>query len=200
MVGLTIIQLLPITIYGLIIWKFVDFTNKQQESQVELDDDPVDGLGGWLILVGFGLISGIGGIATLLGEIAIATASHFSGMGENEDSDALSSLDSLAALDWSIFMKIAIYLVLLLSFIPLIFLFFTKSHYFPKIFIAFNVCIVLFASLVPFAINLLPLHVLSEQMRDQTTMIDRFIEFAIPAILIAYMLVSKRVKATFVKQ
>lgn len=203
MVGLYIIQLFPVIFYALIIWKFVNFTKKRQKSQGELDSDPVNGLGGWLIFVGLGLLSGIGGIATLLARVATVMANYFSGTSEDELFNPLISLESLASNDaiaWIIVIESAIYILLLLSFIPLLYQFLTKKPSFPKNFIAFNVIIVLFFSLKPLTIDLVPLHILSEEMHNQTTMVENFTQLALSLILIAYMLVSKRVKATFVKQ
>lgn len=150
------------------------------------------GLGGWLALVGLGLV-----ISPLrLGGILILT---FPPMFQDGTWAILTTPGNEAYHPlWGplILFEIAVNTTLLLTVGLLLWLFFTKSLYFPKAFIGFTAVNVLFIVSDTWLVSL----VLPDQpMLDPETGRELFRAFIGAAIWIPYMLTSKRVDNTFVK-
>ena len=124
------------------------------------------GLGGWLILVGLGVI--ISPFYILFGLL--------------------------------IWMEIVVNLIIFLCSIYLIFLFFAKKTFFPKFYIWFVFGSLAFVIVDAIVAGMLVKDMLPDEPIFDSETIKEIVRLLITAIIwVPYMMVSKRVKATFVK-
>jgi len=163
------------------------FKVKVVENQYELK-----GLGGWLILVGIGVvINPIFLLVTLYSSIPLFSDGSW---------EALTTIgqETYHPLWGPLIIGEIIYnLVMLALTIYLIYLFFSKHYRFPKFFIAIIVASLIFILLDAWIVTLiLP----SRPILNQETINEIARAFGAGIIWIPYMLVSKRVKATFVEK
>jgi len=152
----------------------------------------VKGLGGWLILVGAGIV--INPIRLLV-ILALYLPIFSDGIWE-----AITTVGSEAYHPlWGPLLigEIICNMVLVAVSIYLIYLFFSKHYLFPKFFIAILVASLIFIALDAWFVKLiLP----NEPMFSPETTKEFARAFVVGIIWIPYMLVSKRVKATFVEK
>ena len=158
------------------------------ETQTELK-----GLRGWLILVGFGVVvSPFGILATF--------NSNFLPIFYDGTWEAMSTVGSEAyspLLMSIIIVEIVYNLAMFAIYFYLIYLFFVKHYLFPTFYIAIVAITLIFILLDAWLVSLI-LHDVS--MFDPDTTKDFSRAFITCIIWIPYMLVSKRVKATFVEK
>jgi len=154
------------------------------------ENSHLNGLGGWLILIGLGLV-----ISPF--RLVATTVPVFKTIFEDGIWTALTTLGSEAYhVLWGPILigEIVLNIIMLLVSIYLIYLFFSKHHYFPNLYIAF-LLLPLFITLIDvFAISLI---VPEQSVFTSETNIDLLKLIGQCLIWIPYMLVSKRVKATF---
>ncbi|WP_367276581.1 DUF2569 domain-containing protein [uncultured Pseudomonas sp.] len=150
------------------------------------------GLGGWLILIALGLIVTPLRVAIAFGPLYYGiftdgTFTHVITPGSELYNPAWAALVVFEALFNSL---------LILTFIYLIYLFFSRHYLFPKVYIA--TLIVSFA-FVPLDSWIVSLIVPDEPIFDPSTT-KEFVRGLISVVVwVPYILVSKRVKATFVE-
>jgi len=152
---------------------------------------PLQGLGGWLILVGFGLCAR----PLLFGFTILTTVSSYN--SENWQALTHPTSDSYHAL-WAplLIFELLANLTLLVYSLLLIVLFFQKRSVFPKLMIAFLLIqagVLMIDYIVSEQIPFVAEHNTSATARPLTTAVSAAI------IWTAYFLVSKRVKATFIR-
>ncbi|MGF1794050.1 DUF2569 domain-containing protein [Photobacterium frigidiphilum] len=151
-----------------------------------------DGLGGWLILVGIGIIISPLRIVTLI--FPIYTDIFSNGVWEVLTTPGTEVYNSL----WApvLMGEVVINGGLVIAWLFMAFLFFSKKKVFPKWYISIMVFTLLFIFLDALAMNaVLP----NEPVFDPET-IQEFVRQLIATIIwVPYMLVSKRVQATFIK-
>ncbi len=157
------------------------------------EHDKLKGLGGWLFLVGMGVvISPIRGLAT--------TVPDYQSMFTDGTWEAVTTVGSEVYNPlWEPLLigEFIFNLGMVVVQIYLIYLFFSKSYRFPKFYIAIVVVSLIFIPLDAWFVSfVLP----DEPMFDpETTKV--FLGLLIGSLIwIPYMLVSKRVKATFVEK
>ncbi len=156
------------------------------------EEKNLEGIGGWLILVAIGIV------VTPIRIVALIMMTYpeifSSGAWESlttQGSEAYSPL-------WApiIIGEIWINCGLILVWLYMAYKFFTKSKDFPKWYIGIAIFSLLFIIADAFAINLvLP----SEPVFDPDTIKEFMRSLIMVIIWVPYMLVSKRVKATFIK-
>ena len=150
-----------------------------------------EGLGGWLILVGIGLVFGSIG---LLAHLNVYKEIFSDGTWE---ALTLQSSDAYTPL-FGILMSLELIgnCVFLIAYICLTFFFFKKKRNFPKFYI-----IIILANLAFVLVDILFTKVVfpAEQMFDSETSRDVIGQIVSCAIWIPYMLKSVRVRNTFVK-
>jgi len=148
------------------------------------------GLGGWLILVGVGLIISPIRIAviefTILGLFLDGTWSAIS----SSQSEFYNPI-----LAFMIPLEFIMNLAFIFGFIFLIYLYFTKSSIFPRWFIAIYAANLIFILADAFLVNIA---VPDQPIFDPDTSKEFVRSFVACAVWIPYMLKSKRVEATFV--
>ncbi len=157
----------------------------------EIDNNDIKGLGGWLILVGiFVVTSPVRWLNTIYLQI-------FSGI--TWEAISTTNYEHYDLIVWrAILIGEFVYNIsLIILSIYLIYLFFSRHYLFPKFFIAVLLVPVVFIPLDSWAIRFLfPL----EPIFDKETL-NSFIRVLITSLVwIPYMLLSKRVKATFVER
>jgi len=156
------------------------------------DNNELKGLDGWLILVGIGVV--IRPIYVLVALYSLLP------LFSDSTWEAVTTVGSEAYHPlWGplIIGEIIYNLVLVAVSIYLIYLFFSKHYLFPNFFIAILVASLIFIVLDSwFLILILP----NEPMFDPETTKEFARAFVVGIIWIPYMLVSKRVKATFVEK
>lgn len=150
------------------------------------------GLGGWLILVGIGIVVAPFRLIYEYGPMyySIFTDGSFDVL-TTPGSEIYNSLWAPLLIGEALYNSL-----LVLASIYLIYLFFSKHYLFPKIYIA----------IVTFSLFFIPLDawvgslvIIDEAMFDPATT-KEFVRALVSAVIwIPYMLVSKRVKATFVE-
>jgi serine/threonine protein kinase len=151
------------------------------------------GLGGWLILVGLGLI--------LSPFILFAQVSSLYGeMLEWEDGtwDLLTTPGTEYYIEWFgslVLAELAIIAGMLLFALTLIYLFFKKHYRFPNLYIYFLALPIITIPINAFVVS----SVLDVEAFDSETTKDYVVVWVNALIWIPYMLVSKRVKFTFVE-
>jgi len=152
----------------------------------------LEGLGGWLILVGFGVV-----VSPIV--IGIETFSAFATLFVHGGWEVLTHPESESYHPlWApiIIAETAFNIAATIAWLVLAFLFFTKSRWFPRVYIVvvvFSFVFLLADSIVISAI--LPGHPIFEAEAGREVL--RSIVGIV--IWVPYMLVSKRVKATFVR-
>ena len=161
---------------------FAEMGNRRQEPS---------GLGGWLILIAIGLV--ITPIRLVITSLAVHLPMFQDGTWEMLTTPGSDEYNAL----WApmIIFEIVGNIGFLVNYIAMAFLFFRKSRFFPRTFIAVaiaNLCfVVLDAWLLTF---LLP----NEPMLDPDTLKQVVRSLLSVALWVPYMLVSRRVKNTFV--
>lgn len=155
------------------------------------EEKQLEGLGGWLILVGIGIV-----ITPL--RIAILEMPGFFEIFSNGTYAALTSPTSPYYHPlWSFILigEIAINFCILIAWCYLAFLFFTKKKLFPKLYIA-----VFLSSMVIIILDALAVHHVVPDLPLFNPDTSRELLRTVVGVVIwcPYMLVSKRVKATFV--
>lgn len=161
------------------------------DSEFELEETKLTGLGGWLIIVGFGLmITPIVIFSTLLSE-------HLPLFTDGTFALLTSEISEHYIPGFSIIMSYEILgnLILIFASFYLLFLFFKKSKFFPSYFIYFRLFNVLYIALdIIFAKMIFP----EEPVLDPSIARELFQVIFAAAIWIPYMLRSQRVKNTFI--
>ncbi len=158
-----------------------------------MSENKLDGLRGWLILVGIAVVF------TPI-KLLVTFFTVFKPIFENGTWEVLTSYGSIAYNPiWAPLLigEIAFNAALITASIYLVFLFFTKHHFFPKLYIAIVSASLIF---IPLDAWVLTKAIPNEPLFDpQTT--KEFMRTLIGALIwIPYMLVSKRVRTTFVKK
>jgi len=155
------------------------------------ENNELKGLGGWLILVGIGVI--IAPIRLLVTYIPIYIPIFENGTWEALTTAGAEAYDPL----WAPLLigEIAYNSIMVAALIYLIYLFFTKRYFFPKLYVGVMVVSVIFIPLDAWLVTkVLP----DEPMLDPETTKEFMRTLVGAAIWVPYMLLSKRVKATFV--
>lgn len=155
------------------------------------DDRELVGLGGWLWLVGFGLV------VTPLRTIGLLLSVHLPifrdgtwGVLTNVDSSQYQAAWALLLIS-----EIAIDVLLVLADLYLLYLFFSKHRWFPRLYIGLSLFSLVFVAADAWGAQLL----FAEEALDPETRRDIIQSTVQCAIWVPYMLVSKRVKLTFVE-
>ena len=156
------------------------------------NDNELKGLGGWLVLVGIGVV--ISPIRMLVTIPPIYLPLFQDGTWE-----VLTTVGSEAYIPYFgalLVGEIVINLIMLIASLLLIYLFFSKHYLFPKLFIGILLFTLIFILLDAWLVTvILP----GEKMFDPETTME-FLRTLIPSVIwIPYMLISKRVQATFVE-
>ena len=151
----------------------------------------LEGLQGWLILVGFGVIfAPLRIIITLLPIYKEIFENNYWQMLTTPGTDAYNILWAPILLG-----EISINILLVIAWVYIAYLFFTKKKQFPKIYISIVLFTLFFIILDALAIKVvLP----SEPIFDKDTVKELSRSVISAMIWIPYMLISKRVKATFI--
>jgi len=157
------------------------------------DDNKIKGLGGWLILVGIGVI--VAPIRLLVTYIPI-----YRPIFENGTWEALTTVGSEAYNPiWGplIIGEISYNTIMIVASIYLIYLFFSRHYLFPKVYIAVVAASLVFIPLDAWLVTkIFP----DEPMFDPETT-KEFMRVLISGLIwVPYMLISKRVEATFVEK
>jgi len=155
-------------------------------------EDELKGLGGWLILVGLGVV--IGPFRLLFTLVPMYLPFFQDGLWEDYTSPT--SNYYVPYFDLFIIGEIALNTMIISACFYLIYLFFSKSYLFPRFFIGVMLATLI---LIPLDAWLFTLLFPSEEMFDPETTVEFLRSVIYGAIWIPYMLVSKRVKATFVE-
>jgi len=156
------------------------------------NQDDLKGLGGWLILVGIGVVIGPFRLAYGYGPMyySIFTDGTFEIL-TTAGTEAYHSLWAPLLIGEALYNSIMV-----LASLYLIYLFFTKHYLFPKVYIAIVAISLLF---IPLDAWLSSFVLVDEPMFDPTTT-KEFTRTLVNAIIwVPYMLASKRVKATFIE-
>lgn len=157
------------------------------------ENKELKGLNGWLVLVGLGVL-----IAPF--RMLIELSPGYLSLFRDGTWQALTSESSEFYAPYFssvLILEIVFNVVLLFASVYLIYLYFSKHYFFPKLYI-----LILLASLVfiPFDAWLVSLVIPGIQIFDTETSKEIARSFFAGIIWIPYMLVSKRVKATFIKK
>ena len=151
----------------------------------------IEGLGGWLILVGFGILFSPLRSITLLFPI-------YKEIFTNGTWQILTTPGTeVYSIFWAPILlgEVAINIMLVIIWIYIAYLFFTKKKLFPKMYIGIMLFSLIFIIVDAFAIQIvLP----DEPIFDKDTLKELFRSILAISIWVPYMLVSKRVKATFI--
>jgi multisubunit Na+/H+ antiporter MnhC subunit len=150
------------------------------------------GLGGWLILVGIGLF------ATPI-RLALLLATTYPPIFQSGTWDKLTSIGSDVYHPlWApvLITEIVVNIALILTFVYLIYLFFAKHRWFPRLYIGVAVFSPIFILLDAWAGSVV---VPDDEVLDPRTLKELVRALIAGAIWVPYMLVSQRVKATFVR-
>lgn len=157
------------------------------------DNNELKGLGGWLILVGIGVVIGPFRLAYEYGPMyySIFTDGTFEFL-TNTTSEAFHPLWGPLLVGEALYNSLMI-----LTSMCLIYLFFSKHYLFPKVYIAIVVVSLVF---IPLDAWIGSFVITDEPMFDPATT-KEFVRTLVGGIIwIPYMLISKRVKATFVEK
>lgn len=157
------------------------------------DNNELNGLGGWLILVGIGVV--IGPISLLL-----ALIPAYQPIFEDGTWEALTTKGSEIYTPYFsslLVSEIAFNTLLVGASVYLIYLFFSKHYLFPKLYICIMAASLIFIPLDAWlVVQVFP----DEPMFDPETTQDFGRSILTALIWIPYMLLSKRVRATFVQK
>ena len=169
---------------------YITLFNKKSEA-TDLENNELKGLSGWLILVGIGVIfSPIRSIRLLFTYIPIFEDGTWEAL-TTVGSEVYNSLWAPLFLG-----EITYNSIMVAASIYLIYLFFSKHYLFPKLYIAIVALSIVFIPLDAWIVTkVLP----SEPMFDPETTKEFMRSLVAGIIWIPYMLISKRVKATFVE-
>lgn len=157
-----------------------------------VEEKKLEGLGGWLILVGIGII--FSPIRTIIQILPLYTGMFSDGSWEILTTPGSEVYNPL----WApiLISEMAINTALILAWGYIAFLFFSKKAIFPKYYIGILIFAFLFIIADAFSIKfLMP----NEPVFDPDTIKEAMRTAVAILIWVPYMLVSKRVKATFVK-
>ena len=155
-------------------------------------NNKLNGLRGWLILVGIGII--FAPIRLIAMIFPIYSQIFSNGTWEILTTEGTNAYNSL----WAPILlgEIGINILLIFTWLFIAFLFFMKKKIFPKVYISVLIFTFVFIILDAFAIKMvLP----NEAVFDKDTLKEMARSIIGMAIWIPYMLISKRVKATFIK-
>ena len=165
--------------------------DEYKKNTIMAEEKNLEGIGGWLILVAIGII-------TSPLRILILVIPLYADVFRNGSWDLLTTPGNAAYHPlWSpiILGEIAINAVFIIGWITIAFFFFLKKRTFPKLFIGMLLFTLAFIVLDAFAIKaVLP----NDPVFDPDTLKELARALIALLIWIPYMLVSKRVKATFV--
>ena len=157
------------------------------------DNNDLKGLRGWLILVGFGVV-----IAPF--RLAVELLPLYYGIFTDGSFEVLTTAGSNAYHPmWAplIMFETLFNSLIILASCYLIYLYFSKHYIFPKIYIAIMSLSLIF---IPFDAWLLSFVMPDEPMFDAETT-KQFVRTLVAAVIwVPYMLISQRVKATFVEK
>lgn len=169
-----------------------DITQNKNSSQPQTNHiEKYESIGGWLILVAIGLI-----LSPLM--IAGQTFPMYSEIFSNGTWEAISTVSSETynpALAFLIKLEMLINGVLFLIWIYMWFLFFSKKREFPMWFITISLFTLIFIIVDAVAISSV---MSNEENFDADTAKQFFRSLISSMVWIPYMLISKRVKSTFV--
>ncbi|MBU2712900.1 DUF2569 domain-containing protein [Zooshikella harenae] len=157
------------------------------------EEKKLEGISGWLILIAIGIV-------LTPFRIIILCVTTYSDVFSTEVWEALTTPGAeMYHFLWApiIIGEILINSGLLLAWLYMAYLFFTKNRDFPKCYISIAIFSLLFIIADAFAIKLvLP----NESVFDPDTIKELTRSLVMVIIWVPYMLVSKRVKATFIKK
>jgi len=166
---------------------------KSELSNNSFENKEYEGLAGWLILVAIGVVLSP---VRLFKEIVLIYKPMFEdGTWElltTEDSEFYNSMWAPLLTGEIIFNSL-----MLLASLYLVYLFFSKHYLFPKFYIGIVVVSLIFVPLYAWLITII---MPDEPMFDSATSAEMIKSIISAVIWIPYMLVSKRVKATFVRK
>lgn len=166
--------------------------NNTNSSSAITSSSQLKGLGGWLILVGFGLIFG-------LLRLIVALNTAFKPYIDSDLLDKLTNPNSVSYVpnfNLLFYAESAISIFFILMFLYLIFLFFTKNKKFPKYYIFITLTIILY---VPVDSYLTSVIFPDAKVWSGETVKSIFQALFSGAIWIPYMLKSRRVRNTFIE-
>ena len=148
------------------------------------------GLGGWLILVGLGVI--------ISPFFLLSTIPEYLPIFQDNSYDELVSVVPLfGPLIWT---EIVVNIILFLCSIYLIFLFFAKKTFFPKFFIWLALGSLVFVIVDAIVAGMIFKDILPDEPFFDPETIKEIVRMSIQVIIwVPYIMISKRVKATFVK-
>jgi len=156
------------------------------------DNNELKGLGGWLILVGIGVV-----ISPI--RLLVTLVPTYKPIFEDGTWEALTTVGSEAYTPYfgSLLVgEIAFNALMVVASIYLIYLFFSKHYIFPKLYIVIVAASLIFIPLDAWIVTkVFP----GESMFDPETTKEFMRSLIVGVIWVPYMLVSKRVKATFVE-
>ena len=155
-------------------------------------EDKIEGLGGWLILVAIGIVFSPFRIIVELFPLYLEIFKD--GYWEVLTTPGTDAYHVM----WApiILAEMSINVILVFVWLFIIFLFFTKKKMFPKWYIGILLFTLTFIFMDAFAVKVVAPH---EPMFDDAT-VGEIIRTLLPCLIwIPYMLVSKRVKATFIR-
>ncbi len=156
------------------------------------DNNDYKGLGGWLILVGIGIV--ISPFRLLITSVSLYRPLFSDGSWEALTTP--SSQHFAPYFDTLIIGEMCFNGLMFLASAYLVYLYFSKHYLFPKVYIGIVVASLIF---IPFDAWLVTFVFPDEPMFDPDTM-KEFLKTVVAAVIwVPYMLVSKRVKATFVE-
>jgi hypothetical protein len=163
----------------------------RKDALFEAENHKLKGLGGWLLLVGLGVL--LAPINLTIGLLSSTSSMFNDGTWElltNPTSE--SYIPYFSAL---IIFEILAGLILTLISIYMMYLFFSKHYLFPKIFISFYLASLIFVLFDSWVIAV----IFNTPIFDADNARELGRQLIIILIWIPYMLVSKRVKITFVE-
>jgi len=167
-------------------------TNSTSSSTATTSPIQLKGLGGWLILVGFGLIFG-------LLRLIVALNAAFKPYIDTDLLDKLTNPNSASYIpNFNIlfYSETVISIFFILMFIYLIYLYFTKNKKFPKYYIFITLFIILYIPLDSYITSVI---FSDSKVWTGETVKSIFQALFSGAIWIPYMLKSKRVRNTFIE-
>ncbi|MDS7693334.1 DUF2569 domain-containing protein [Acinetobacter soli] len=157
------------------------------------DINKLKGLGGWLTLVGFGLI------VSPIRLIVTGYQTYYPIFSEGIF-NLLTSVDSVyyhPLWKYYILGEITVNTIFVLTSFVLLYLFFTKHYLFPKVFISLCIAMIIF---ILIDASLIKLILPNEEIFDSDTASELMRSIFYGMIWIPYMMFSKRVKVNFVEK
>ncbi|MGL1829100.1 UNVERIFIED_CONTAM: DUF2569 family protein [Acinetobacter sp. HSTU-ASm16] len=157
------------------------------------DINKLKGLGGWLTLVGFGLI-----VSPI--RLIVTGYQTYYPMFSEGIFNLLTSVDSVyyhPLWKYYILGEITVNTIFVLTSFVLLYLFFTKHYLFPKVFISLCIAMIIF---ILIDASLIKLILPNEEIFDSDTASELMRSIFYGMIWIPYMMFSKRVKVNFVEK